>query len=230
MAACNAAPTADSDADPNLILEEIPLHHTKGRIAHPVIGKAAVVHAPVRRVAQTVIAPNCEIQYEEIEVQECTPRVEEVCETKDVVSQSVKYKKICKEIVENECASIVGHSSHDVHHGVGKREAEGSVIHHGHQPIIRHKHVIKPAPIVKSKTIEAPCREVKSEHCIHSPEVEDETIPVEQCHKVKKIDCVDKVEKIPKKICTPAKSVVREIEHPVVAHPIAHGHEIGIGI
>jgi len=226
-----AAPAPDSEADPNLILGGAPLYHARGHITSPAAVKAVVAPAPVHRLAKTVIAPNCEIQYEEIEAQECTPRIEEVCETKDVVSQSVKYNKICKEVVENECASIVTHSSHEGPHGIGKREAEATWNHHGHKPIIQHKHVIAhPTPVVKEKTIEAPCKEVKSEHCIHSPEVEDETIPIEQCHKVKKIDCVTKVEKIPKKICTPAKSVVREIQQPILAHPIGHGHGVGIEI
>ena len=180
----------------------------------------AVVPAPVAQVAQTVAVPNCEIQYEEIETQVCTPKTEEVCETKDVVHQSIKYNKVCKEVVNKECAPtvrrppslgvVVGPA-----HAIGKREAEAFYGHHAVSPVATAVHAV-PTPIVHEKTVTSACADVVSEYCINSPTVEETTEPLTQCHLVRKVDCVKDVKKIPKKVCTPVETKV--VVHQQLGH------------
>jgi hypothetical protein len=173
----------------------------------------------VAQAAPTVVLPNCEIQHEEIETQICTPTTEEVCETKDVVSQSVKYIKVCKEVVNKECDPVVGAVGGIVGpaHAIGKREAEAW--HGRHTRIIGHRTPVAtavhalPSPVVHEKTITSACADVVSEYCLNSPTVEETTAPLTQCHLVKKVNCVKQVKTIPKKVCTPAQSKVVVHQH-----------------
>merc|ERR1712038_1803244 len=108
LAVSFAAPTADADADPQLLLAAAPAVLPAAvkalDVAAPVVPAVAAI-APV--APAVAVAPNCEIQYEELATQVCTPRTETVCETKDVVAQSVKYEQVCKEVTSKHCANGV---------------------------------------------------------------------------------------------------------------------------
>ena len=107
MLACSlAAPTADAEADPQLLLAGAP-YTGAAVVGAAAVAPAAVVPAAVAPavVAPAVVAPNCEIQHEEIETNVCTPSAKTVCETKTVVAQSVKYEKLCKEVTSKHCAN-----------------------------------------------------------------------------------------------------------------------------
>jgi len=206
MAVSFAAPTADAEADPQVLLAAAPV----AAVAAP----APVAVAPVAPVAVAPVAPvvpsNCKIEYEEIVSQVCTPRAETVCETKDVVAQSVEYKKLCKEVTSKHCAGGVPYG-----HVVAKREADADADawygygHAIHAPVAYHH----------EETVTSPCHEVVAEHCLNNPEIVETTVPVEQCHVVTKVDCVDKVDQIPKTVCEEVVTkVVRALAHPFGYH------------
>merc|ERR1711894_389169 len=131
----------------------------------------------------------CTPSTEEIEIQSCAPTAENVRSTADVVSEEITYEKRCKEVVNKHCAHIGGYA----HAGlIVKREADAEAdpqfyggLHHGlgyagyahHAPVA----VALPAPV--TKTIETPCTEVSTEHCVDVPIVKEVT-PVETCHVV----------------------------------------------
>merc|ERR1712223_793278 len=66
------------------------------------------------------VAPDCVPSTEEIEIQSCAPRAENVCTTEDVVSEEITYEKRCKEVINKHCAGVVGHAGGLI----VKREAE----------------------------------------------------------------------------------------------------------
>jgi hypothetical protein len=204
VAASLAAPTADADADAQILLAAAPA--VAAAVAPAVVAPVApIVAAP----APVAVAPNCEIQYEELTTQVCTPRTETVCETKEVIAQSVEYKKLCKEITSKHCANgIPGYA-----HVVAKREADAEA---DAQFWGGYGHFAAPvAYAAHEETHTSPCHEVVAEHCLNNPEVVDTPVPIEQCHVVNKVDCVDHVEKIPKTVCTPVESkIVRHVAHP----------------
>merc|ERR1711981_1278257 len=127
------------------------------------------------------VAPACTPSTEEIEIQSCAPRAENVCKTEDVASEEITYEKRCKEVVNKHCAGVVGHAGLIV-----KREAEAEAdpqfLHAGlgyaHAGIAPYAHaapLVAPAPVAYAvpqavtKTIETPCTEVKTEHCVDVP-------------------------------------------------------------
>merc|ERR1719251_814583 len=175
LAVSFAAPTAD--ADPQLLLGALP-------VAAPALVKAAEVDAPAV-VAPTVVAPNCKIEYEELTTQICTPRTETVCETKDVVAQSVKYEQLCKEVTSKHCANGV---AAPYGHVIAKRDADADAWHGYAAP------AVVPHVYAHEETITSPCHEVVSEHCVNNPVVEDTPVPIEQCHVVNKVDCVEEIQ------------------------------------
>lgn len=214
MAVSFAAPTADAEADPQLFLGALPAVVAPAAIAPAAVAPLAVAPAPIVApavIAPAVVAPNCEIQHEEIVTQICTPRAETVCETKEVVAQSVKYEKLCKEVTSKHCANgIPGYA-----HVVAKREADAEAWYgyggFGHA-------AIAPVAYHHEETITSPCHEVVAEHCLNNPVVEETPVPIEQCHVVNKVDCVENIQKIPKTVC---KEVVSKVVRPV-AHPFAY--------
>jgi hypothetical protein len=207
VAASLAAPTADADADAQILLAAAPAVVAPAVVAPAVVAPVAPVVAAPLPVA---VAPNCVIEYDELTTQVCTPRTETVCETKEVIAQSVEYKKLCTEVTSKHCANgIPGYA-----HVVAKREADaeadaqfwGGYGHHFAAPVAYAAH---------EETHTSPCHEVVAEHCLSNPEVVDTPVPIEQCHVVNKVDCVDHVEKIPKTVCTPVESkIVRHVAHP----------------
>merc|ERR1711894_271571 len=172
----------------------------------------------------------CTPSTEEIEIQSCAPTAENVCSTADVVSEEITYEKRCKEVVNKHCAHVGGYA----HAGlIVKREADAEAdaqvfgyggLHHGlgyagyahHAPVA----VALPAPV--TKTIETPCTEVSTEHCVDVPIVKEVITPVETCHVVTKVTCTPAVHTIPKVTCE--AGVTEILEHPVYAH---HGAYLG---
>merc|ERR1711956_70744 len=154
----------------------------------------------------------CTPSTEEIEIQSCAPTAETICSTADVVSEEITYEKRCKEVVNKHCAHI-GHAGLGYAHAglvghVVKREADAEPdaqvfgyggLHHGlgyagyahHAPVA----VALPAPV--TKTIETPCTEVSTEHCVDVPIVKEVVTPVETCHVVTKVICTPAVHSIP---------------------------------
>lgn len=146
---------------------------------------------------------------EVIVTQVCTPRAETVCETKEVIAQSVEYKKLCKEVTSKHCAGGVPYG-----HVVAKREADADADAwygyggYGHA-------IAAPVAYHHEETVTSPCHEVVAEHCLNNPEVVETPVPIEQCHVVNKVDCVEHVEKIPKTVCEEVVTkVVRALHHP----------------
>merc|ERR1712154_123219 len=92
------------------------------------------------------VPPACTPSTEEIEVQSCAPRAENICSTADVVSEEITYEKRCKEVVNKHCAGVVGHAGLIV-----KREAEAQILAglplaHGVAPYA-HAAFAAPAPV-----------------------------------------------------------------------------------
>merc|ERR1711992_427880 len=188
----------------------------------PYAGGAVTAHVP----------PACTPSTEEIEIQSCAPRAENVCTTEDVVSEEITYEKRCKEVVNKHCAGVLGHAGLIV-----KREAEAEAdpqfLHAGlgyaHAGIAPYAHaapLVAPAPVAYAvpqavtKTIETPCTEVKTEHCVDVPIIKPIVTPVETCHVVTKVDCTPAVHSIPKVTC---EAGTTEVVHHVPG-PVAYGY------
>merc|ERR1739840_71417 len=112
----------------------------------------------------------CTPSTEEIEIQSCAPRAKTVCKTEDVVSEEITYEKRCAEVVNKHCAGPLGHAGLIV-----KREAEADPQFLAGLPYAHGVHGfahVAPAPVAYAvpqavtKTIETPCTEVKTEHCV----------------------------------------------------------------
>merc|ERR1711971_1403769 len=165
----------------------------------------------------------CTPSTEEIEIQSCAPTAENVCSTADVVSEEITYEKRCKEVVNKHCAHVGGYA----HAGlIVKREADAEAdaqvfgyggLHHG----LGDAGYALPPPV--TKTIETPCTEVATEHCVDVPIVKEVVTPVETCHVVTKVVCTPAVHSIPKVTCE--AGVTEIVEHPVLAgyHHGAYG-------
>merc|ERR1739844_843136 len=166
----------------------------------------------------------CTPSTEEVEIQSCAPTAENVCSTADVVSEEITYEKRCKEVVNKHCAHVGGYA----HAGlIVKREADAEAdaqvfgyggLHHG----LGYAGYALPAPV--TKTIETPCTEVATEHCVDVPIVKEVVTPVETCHVVTKVVCTPAVHSIPKVTCE--AGVTEIVEHPVVAG-YHHGAYLG---
>ena len=178
----------------------------------------------------------CTPSTEEIEIQSCAPTAETVCKTEDVVSEEITYEKRCKEVVNKHCAHIAPYAAHPGL--IVKREAEaeadaqvlgyaglphaGLVAHAGIAPYAAHAVAI-PAPI--TKTIETPCTESTTEHCVDVPIVKEVVTPVETCHVVTKVVCTPAVHTIPKVTCE--AGVTEIVEHPAPVAVGYHGAYLG---
>merc|ERR1711971_1312265 len=169
----------------------------------------------------------CTPSTEEIEIQSCAPTAENVCVTNDIASEEIEYEKRCKEVVNKHCAHIGGYAHAGLVGHVVKREADAEAdaqvfgyggLHHGlgyagyaHPASVA---VALPAPV--TKTIETPCTEVSTEHCVDVPIVKEIVTPVETCHVVTKVTCTPAVHAIPKVTCE--AGVTEILEHPVLHH------------
>merc|ERR1712124_154112 len=108
--------------------------------------------------------PACTPSTEEIEIQSCAPRAENVCTTEDVVSEEITYEKRCKEVVNKHCAGVAPLA----HAGlIVKREAEAEAdpqflaglpyAHAVAAPLVAPAPVAYAVPEPVVKTIETPC-------------------------------------------------------------------------
>merc|ERR1711973_548787 len=149
----------------------------------------------------------CTPATEEIEIQSCAPTTENVCTTADVASEEITYEKRCKEVVNKHCAG---------HAGLPLAHAGIAPYAHAVAPVAYSV----PEPVVN--TVETPCTEVKTEHCVDVPIIKPIVTPVETCHVVTKVVCTPAVHSIPKVTC---EAGVTEYTHH--AAPVAVGYGYG---
>jgi len=90
-------------------------------VAHVAPAPVAVARPAVKVTTHetTISRPQCTVTFEEIETQNCVPKTEKVCDTKEVEQETVTYEKECKEVTSKQCAP-----GGVVQHGIIKREAE----------------------------------------------------------------------------------------------------------
>lgn len=147
------------------------------------------------------LAPVCVTEEEEIEVQSCAPRIENVCETKEITSQEITYEKKCKEVVSKQCTPGVAPVGATV--VLKKREAEADP-----QFLAAPYAAPVAAPVALAspvtQVVKSACHEVVTEHCVNVPVPVEKVTPVETCHAVTKVDCAPAVQKVPKVVCEPA--------------------------
>merc|ERR1711992_280484 len=144
-------------------------------------------------------------------------------------SEEITYEKRCKEVVNKHCGHVAPHGL------IVKREAEadaeaGVPLLHAGLPYagyagiapFAHHAVAIPAPV--TKTIETPCTEVKTEHCVDVPITVEKVTPVETCHVVTKVDCTPAVHSIPKTVCEPGNVETIQTLPAAVGNPVAYHH------
>merc|ERR1712088_901714 len=133
------------------------------------------------------VHPTCEQGVDTLEVQSCAPRVDKICNTVDVVSEEITYEKRCKEVVSKTCSPVIV-----------KRSADAAPVTYA-------------LPEIQTKTIETPCAEHTSEHCVDVPIIKEIVTPVETCHDVTKVDCTPADHNIAKVTCTPGQTTVTDL-------------------
>merc|ERR1711953_1422183 len=125
----------------------------------------------------------------------------------------ITYEKRCKEVVNKQCAQL---GAHPLYKRAAEAEAEadpeafyaGLPAVHGVAP---YAHAV---PQAVTKSIETPCTEVVTEHCVDVPIIKEVVTPVETCHTVTKVTCTPAVHSIPKVTC---EAGTAEIVHHVPA-------------
>merc|ERR1711881_221937 len=151
------------------------------------------------------VHPTCEQGVDTLEVQSCAPRVDKICNTVDVVSEEITYEKRCKDVVSKTCSPVIVKRSAEA-----EPEAEADPQYWGH-----HYGYAAPVtyalPELKTKTIETPCAEHTSEHCVDVPIIKEIVTPVETCHDVTKVDCTPADHNIAKVTCTPGQTTVTDL-------------------
>jgi hypothetical protein len=204
--------------------------------------RVAHVAAPAVKVTQhtaTVTRPKCTVTYEEIETQNCVPKTEKECDTKEVEQETVTYEKECKEVTSKDCQP-----GHVFKHGIIKRESEagyGAGIY-GHSTsgyggayggystgyATPTAHAVHVAPKVTKgysgtgyTTVKSDCREVTKEVCVNTPKKTTKTVPVTNCNSKQTVSCHKVTKKIPKKNCETVEAKitvpVAEVSHGVVS-------------
>merc|ERR1712025_841013 len=173
----------------------------------------------------------CVPSTEEIEIQSCAPSAAPVCKTEDVVSEEITYEKRCKEVVNKQCAQL---GAHPLYKRAAEAEAEADPeafygLHGVAAPyaaavgVAHAAPLVAPAPVAPvayavpqavTKSIETPCTEVVTEHCVDVPIIKEVVTPVETCHTVTKVTCTPAVHSIPKVTC---EAGTAEIVHHVPA-------------
>merc|ERR1711962_178789 len=176
----------------------------------------AVAPAPA---AVTITTPKCTLTYEEIETQNCVPKVENVCDTVDV-------EKECKDVTSKVCGPNAGAIP------IIKREAEaepwlGLAGHAIGAPYVHHAPALAPAlaPAALAHgyaTIKSDCREVTKEVCVNTPKKISKSVPITTCKVVQSVDCTPVVSKVPKQNCEAVETEV-PVAPALPAHPVAAG-------
>merc|ERR1712170_287182 len=150
------------------------------------------------------VHPECEHGVDTLEVQSCAPRVAQDCTTADVVSEEITYEKRCKQVVSKTCSPVIVKRSADAE---PEAEADPQYFHHfGYAA----PHVVA-LPEIKTKTIETPCAEHTTEHCVDVPIIKEVITPVKTCYTITKVDCNPAEHKIGKVTCTPGSTTVTDL-------------------
>merc|ERR1711973_324237 len=126
-----------------------------------------------------ITTPKCTLTYEEIETQNCVPKVENVCDTVDVEQESITFEKECKDVTSKVCGPAAGAIP------IIKREAEadpwlGLAGHAIGAPYVHHAPALAPAALAHGyATIKSDCREVTKEVCVNTPKQNCEAVETE---------------------------------------------------
>jgi len=152
------------------------------------------------------VHPTCEQGVDTLEVQSCAPRVDKICNTVDVVSEEITYEKRCKEVVSKTCSPIIVKRSAEAEPEADPQFGYGHFGHYGYAAPVTYA-----LPEIQTKTIETPCAEHTSEHCVDVPIIKEIVTPVETCHDVTKVDCTPADHNIAKVTCTPGQTTVTDL-------------------
>jgi len=197
LSALSAAALAAPSADPQVVVGGVP---------------------QVAALPAGILAPNCKIEYEEIEVQNCVPKPNRVCDTKELKNEGIEYERVCKDVVSKHCAG--GHAA-PYTHLLAKREAEADPqFPYVAAPLAAAVHT---APTVT--TVTHPCQEVKTTHCVDSPKKVEGTVPVERCHVERVVECEMITQKVPKTVCEEVESKIVTpglVTYAGLPHPLLH--------
>merc|ERR1712020_376858 len=156
------------------------------------------------------VHPTCEHGVDTLEVQSCAPRVAQDCTTADVVSEEITYEKRCKEVVSKTCSPVIVKRSAEAEPEADPEADPQFWGGYGHHYGYAAPHVVT-LPELKTKTIETPCAEHTSEHCVDVPIIKEIVTPVETCHQITKVDCTPADHTIAKVTCTPGSTTVTDL-------------------
>ena len=107
-------------------------------------------------------------------------------------------------MVSKTCSPIIVKRSADAE---PEAEADPQYYHHfGYAA----PHVVA-LPEIKTKTIETPCAEHTTEHCVDVPIIKEVITPVKTCHTITKVDCNPAEHKIGKVTCKPGSTTVTDL-------------------
>jgi hypothetical protein len=145
-----------------------------------------------------------------LEVQTCNPRVDEVCVEEEIMSEEITYEKRCKEVVSKTCSPVIVKRSAEAEPEADPEADPQFWGGYGHHYGYAAPHVVA-LPEIKTKTIETPCAEHTSEHCVDVPIIKEVKTPVKTCHQVTKVDCTPADHNIAKVTCTPGQTTVTDL-------------------
>merc|ERR1711971_1199413 len=156
------------------------------------------------------VHPTCEQGVDTLEVQTCAPRVDQVCVEEDVMSEEITYEKRCKEVVSKTCSPVIVKRSAEAEPEADPEADPQFWGGYGHHYGYAAPHVVA-LPELKTKTIETPCAEHTTEHCVDVPIIKEVFTPVKTCHDVTKVDCTPADHNIAKVTCTPGSTTVTDL-------------------
>jgi len=169
-------------------------------------------------------AKNCDVLYETISTQKCSPTTQRQCLPVVFKSQKVEFNRKCKQVTSVHCPTS--------RKPLAKRDAESDPesdphyynqwFHHQplyhqypaaiyptyHQPSAVAIRPFNSVPAVPATQEEEPsgdngCHKVTSEHCLKEPEVVEVPIEAEKCHDVTVMKCLPYEHNVPKTVCKP---------------------------
>lgn len=160
----------------------------------PVIKEVAVPNAVVESPGVIKGAPvhlinRCTLEHEPFETQTCTTIPERLCQPVSVVNQRISYEKKCKDIISSVCPD----SDPIDDHYLVKRQID--------------------FPHFYGPSVNLPCQDITTQHCIDSPLVVEEPATLENCNIITKVQCAPVVRQIPRQVC-------QQVEAPGQAGPI----------
>merc|ERR1712241_649013 len=119
-------------------------------------------------------------------------------------SEEITFATRCLNVANKHCSPLIVKRSAEA-----EPEAEADPQYWGHYGYAA-PHVVA-LPEIKTKTIETPCAEHTTEHCVDVPETKEIITPVETCHDVTKVDCTPADHNVPKVTCTPGSTTVTDL-------------------